>query len=250
MGLFSDNPKHDQRNEMEERLKTDFVTLSSHQLRTPLSAVKWFTEILLTERFGKMNKKQLDYLKEIHRSNERAIALVNDLLQVSRVEEGKLHMDYTKIDMPRLIEEVIDANKSSLQSDNITYNFEIINGPIPPVTGDKIKIRRVIQNVFSNAVKYTQKHGRIDMALKRHEKNVVFSVKDSGVGIPADQQEHIFEKFFRGSNAARIQTDGTGLGLYIARSLIEAHGGKIWFESQEGQGSTFYFSLPIGRKGH
>ena len=234
---------------MEEQLKTDFITLSSHQLRTPLSAVKWFTEILLKQRTGKLNKKQLDYLSEIHRSNERAIALVNDLLQVSRVESGKLHLDLVRVDLAALLEEVINSNRLSLEARNVTYHYEIVNGPLPPVRVDKTKIKRVLQNLFSNAVGYTPKGGRVDVVLKKATKDIICSISDSGVGIPASQQRLVFGKFFRGSNAVKIKPDGTGLGLFIAKSLVEAHKGKIWFESEEGKGTVFHFSLPIEGKG-
>lgn len=247
MGIFSRKPK-EQISSIEERLKTDFITLSSHQLRTPLSVIKWFTEILLRQRHGNLDKKQLDYLQEIQRACERAIALVNDLLQVSRVQEGKLHLDLGPVEIFHLVEEVIDSNRSLMTTNSISFRLEIINGPLPLLVIDKIKIRRVMQNLLSNAVKYTPKNGNIHIILKNTGKEVIFSITDTGVGIPADQQNKIFQRFFRGSNIIRIQPDGTGLGLFIARSLIEAHKGKIWFESLEGKGSTFYFSLPVQKK--
>lgn len=229
---------------MEERLKTDFVTLSSHQLRTPLSAVKWFTEIVMTERAGKLNRKQMDYLREIHRSNERAIALVNDLLQVSRVQEGKLHLDLTPVDVVALTQEMIEANRALLTANDISLDLQVINGPVPKMQIDKAKIKRVIQNILSNAIKYTPRGGGVQVILKNTAKEVAVSITDSGVGIPADQQSRVFERFFRGTNVTKIQPDGTGLGLFIAKSLVEAHHGKIWFESTEGEGTVFHFSLP------
>jgi len=231
-----------------EKLKTDFISLSSHQLRTPLSAVKWFTEILMTQRAGKLNKKQLEYLREVHHSNERAIALVNDLLQVSRVQEGQLHLDLTKFDIGVLLEEVIEANRAELTGREITINFEIINGPLAKVLADKIKVRRVMENLLNNAIRYTPRSGRIEIKLKNADKVIECSISDSGVGIPQDEQESIFSKFFRATNVTKIQPDGTGLGLFIAKSLIEAHGGKIWFESSDTEGTTFYFTVPIKPK--
>ncbi|PIR96752.1 MAG: hypothetical protein COT91_04985 [Candidatus Doudnabacteria bacterium CG10_big_fil_rev_8_21_14_0_10_41_10] len=233
---------------LEEQLKTDFVTLSSHQLRTPLSAVKWFSEILISQKRGKLNRKQLDYLKEVHRSNERAIALVNDLLQVSRVEKGKLHLDLVRLDIAELFEEVINTNKLTLSANKMTYHFEIVNGPLPALEVDKAKVKRVMQNLFLNAIKYSPNGGHIDVVVKRTQKEVVCSISDSGLGIPIDQQDGIFQKFYRGGNAAKVQPDGTGLGLFIAKSFVEAHKGKIWFESEEGRGTSFYFSLPIKAK--
>lgn len=230
---------------LEEQMKTDFVTLSSHQLRTPLSAVKWFTEILLTERLGKLNKKQTEYLKEVYHSNERAIALVNDLLQVSRVQEGRIHLDLTKTSISSLVEEAIESHRALLASNKISFKLEIVNGPLPQLLIDKVKIRRVIQSILINALRYSPRGGNVEVILKKTDKEVVCSITDSGVGIPADEQDKIFGRFFRGSNVTKIEPDGTGLGLYIARALIDAHKGRIWFESQEGKGTAFYFSLPI-----
>ncbi|MEK9180805.1 MAG: HAMP domain-containing sensor histidine kinase [Patescibacteria group bacterium] len=232
----------------EERLKTDFITLSSHQLRTPLSAIKWFAEILLTQRKGKLNKNQLEYIREIQRSNERAIALVSDLLQVSRVSEGKLHLDLAEADLPTLIEEVIDSNRSFLTNKGIVLHLEILNGPLPNIFVDKAKIRRVAQNILLNAIKYTPKGGQINVILKNNSDDVICAISDNGVGIPADQQNKIFERFYRATNVLRIEPDGTGLGLFIAKSLVEAHRGKVWFESEEGKGTTVSFSLPFRKK--
>jgi signal transduction histidine kinase len=248
MPIFNPRPKTKKDLPREENLKTDFVSLSSHQLRTPLSAVKWFTEILLTQRTGKLNKKQLEYLQEIQRSNERAIALVNDLLQVSRVQEKKLHLDLVEVDMPALVSEAVEANRSAMTSNSISYNFEIIRGPLPKLFVDKVKTRRILQILITNAVKYTPRGGRIDVKLKNGNGQVECSIADTGVGIPADEQGRVFEKFFRSSNAVKIQTDGTGLGLFIARALVEAQKGKIWFDSQEGKGTSFYFTLPVKLK--
>lgn len=233
---------------MEERLKTDFITLSSHQLRTPLSAIKWFAEILMTQRNGKLNKKQVEYLKEIQHSTERAISLVNDLLQVSRVDQKKMHLDLSEIDSINLLEEVVESYHSLMVNKNLTFHMEIINGPLPIIKGDKVKIRRVMQNLLLNAIKYTPKGGHIEVMLKNDTKDIICSIADNGIGIPADEQNKIFERFFRSVSATRVEPDGTGLGLYIAKALVEVHKGKIWFESQEGKGTTFYFSMPIIRK--
>lgn len=231
-----------------EKLKTDFISLSSHQLRTPLSAVKWFTEILLEQRAGKLNKKQVEYLKEVHHSNERAIALVNDLLQVSRVQEGKLHLDLTLFDFSALVEEIIEANRQEFTGKGITINYEVVNGPLPKVLADKIKLRRVVENLLNNAIRYTPRGGKVELKLKGTGKSIECAITDSGVGIPANEQDEIFSKFFRATNVTKMQPDGTGLGLFIAKALVETHGGKIWFESYENQGTTFYFTVPIKAK--
>ena len=187
-------------------------------------------------------------MQEVHNSNERAIALVNDLLQVSRVQEGILHLDVSQTDLPKLIEDAVDSHRALMDNSGVSYDLEIINGPLPEITVDKVKIRRVIQNLLGNAIKYTPRGGSVKVIVKREPKQIVCSFTDTGVGVPINEQSRIFERFFRGSNVTKIQPDGTGLGLFIAKSLIQAHKGKIWFESTEGHGATFYFSLPVTKK--
>jgi two-component system sensor histidine kinase VicK len=135
-----------------------------------------------------------------------------------------------------------------MTNNNISFHLEIINGPLPIIIVDRVKIRRVINNLLNNAIKYTPRGGSVRVIVKKEDHQLVCSFTDTGVGIPVDEQEQLFQRFFRGSNVSKIQPDGTGLGLYIAKALVEAHHGKIWFESEEGKGTTFYFSLPIVKK--
>ena len=207
-----------------QNIEYDFVTLASHQLRTPLSAVKWFCEILLGKRAGKLTKKQEDYLREIYRSNERAIGLVNDLLDVSRIQEGKIHLEIRPLQVQKIIEEIIDSHGTLIKSAGINIDFEIVSGPLPMVETDPDKLKRVMVNLLTN---------------------ILISVADTGVGIPKNEQDRVFQRFFRSRNVIKLSPDGTGLGLFIAKSLVQTMGGKISFISEEGKGTTFVFSLPI-----
>ena len=228
-----------------ENIQSDFVTLASHQLRTPLSGIKWYVELLLAERDAKLSDKQRHYLKEVYRSNERAIHLVNDLLDVSRIQEGHIHLEYRSTKVEQVIQDIIDSLSTLLRSNKVRINFEIINGPLPPVNIDSEKLKRVVINLLSNSIKYSPDEGEIRLTVEQGNKELKISVEDSGVGIPKIDQKKVFNKFFRSINVIKLVPDGSGLSLFIAKSLIEAMGGRIWFESEEGRGTTFYFTLPV-----
>lgn len=230
-----------------ENIKSDFVTLASHQLRTPLSGIKWYTEILLSEKHDSLTDRQKKYLKEVYRSNERAISLVNDLLDVSRIQEGHIHLELRAVRIEKVIQEIIDSFESIIQANKVDVNFEVKHGPLPPVTTDSEKLRRVIINLLSNSVKYTPSGGEINIVLEQKDDELQISIRDTGVGIPEEEKEKIFEKFFRGQQVIKIAPDGTGLGLYIAKSLIQAMGGEISFDSKVGEGTTFTINLPLER---
>lgn len=227
-----------------ENIQYDFVTLASHQLRTPLSAVKWYTEIML-KRSGPLTKKQRDYLLEIARSNERAISLVNDLLDVSRIQEGQIHLEVRPLRVEKIVEEIMYNYDSMIKATHVNIDFEIASGPLPLVETDPDKLKRVMANLLSNAIKYTPRGGKIRILLEKKGKNIAVSVTDSGIGIPKAEQSRVFGKFFRSRNVLKLSAEGTGLGLFIVKSLVETMGGKISFTSEEGHGTTFSFTLPV-----
>lgn len=229
-----------------EKMKTEFVSVAAHQLRTPLSAIKWTIRMILDGDVGEINEEQRELLEQTYISNERMIRLINDLLDVSRIEEGRLLYDQKDARIEDVLESVIEASQEMLRNKNMV--LEVNKKETPKVKIDKEKIGVVIQNLLENAIKYTEQGGKIKITLDNDEKNVIFKIEDSGVGIPKSQQDRIFTKFFRAENVTRMETNGTGLGLYTTKNIVQAHKGQIWFESEENKGTTFYFTIPINNK--
>ncbi|HOS88230.1 MAG TPA: PAS domain-containing sensor histidine kinase [Candidatus Pacearchaeota archaeon] len=233
------------RDKLIESMKTEFVSIAAHQLRTPLSAIKWTISMLLNGDVGKLTPEQQELLEKTYESNERMISLINDLLNVTRIEEGRFLYKPAPTHLELLTETAIQNAEDLLKIKKIKLDYKKPKRVLPQILADQEKVGLVIQNLLENAIKYTPEEGTIQISLGQEKNNILFKIKDSGVGIPQDQQNRIFTKFFRGSNVMRLETDGSGLGLYTAKNIIDAHKGKIWFESQEGQGTTFYFTLPI-----
>jgi len=229
-----------------EKMKTEFVSVAAHQLRTPLSAIKWTIRMILDGDVGEINEEQRELLEQTYISNERMIRLINDLLDVSRIEEGRLLYDQEDTRIEDVLDSVIEASQEMLRNKNMV--LEVNKKETPKVKIDKEKIGVVIQNLLENAIKYTEQGGKIKITLDNDEKNVIFKIEDSGVGIPKSQQDRIFTKFFRAENVTRMETNGTGLGLYTTKNIVQAHKGQIWFESEENKGTTFYFTIPINNK--
>jgi PAS domain S-box-containing protein len=226
-----------------ERMKTEFVSIAAHQLRTPLSAIKWIFERLLKERSLKLSSVQKELIQEGYNSVERTIALINDLLDIVKIEEGRYLYKFDFFNLEKIVQEVIKLYQEKIREKEI--HFEFSSQKLPKVKVDREKITLAIQNLIDNAIRYTKRGGEISINLKSNQKEIEFSIQDNGIGIPKEQQKNIFQKFFRGSNALRMETEGSGLGLYITKNIIAAHSGKIWFQSEEEKGTTFYFTLPI-----
>ncbi len=229
-----------------EKMKTEFVSVAAHQLRTPLSTIKWTIRMILDGDVGEVSEEQRELLEQTYISNERMIRLINDLLDVSRIEEGRLLYNQEDTQIEDVLDSVIEASQEMLRNKNMV--LEVNKKETPKVKIDKEKIGVVIQNLLENAIKYTEQGGKIKITLDNDEKNVIFKIEDSGVGIPKSQQDRIFTKFFRAENVTRMETDGTGLGLYTTKNIVQAHKGQIWFESEENKGTTFYFTIPINNK--
>ncbi|MFH0906973.1 MAG: ATP-binding protein [bacterium] len=240
---------HDITREKEiDRMKTEFVSIAAHQLRTPLSAIKWTLRMLLDGDAGKVSVDQIDLLNKGYQSNERMIVLINDLLNISRIEEGRFIQDLSLQSLDKIIDNTISSLSGLIKKNKINLIFKKPNKQLPKIKVDKEKIELVIQNLLSNAVSYTQKGGNVTVEMKYDNMNIEVMVKDTGIGIPIEQQNRIFTKFFRADNAVLSETEGTGLGLFMCKNIIEAHGGKIWFESKQGQGSVFDFILPVNNQ--
>lgn len=230
-----------------DRAKSEFVSIASHQLRTPLTAIKWYAELLARTELRGEEKK---YLRQIIVSNERMIALVNDLLDVSRIDTG------TKFSIVPKIINIVTIIKEAVAAESILAENNGIKIKLAPKFPKKLellvdgeKIRQVFQNLLDNAVKYSPESKSVIVGYQPTDKEAIFYVKDSGIGIPKKQQDRVFQRFFRAENVATLKASGTGLGLYLVKAVVEGHGGRIWFESEEGKGTTFYFSLPLAKIG-
>lgn len=228
-----------------EGTKREFVSVVAHQFRTPLSAMKWALGAFIGGDRGKVTKAQKGSLKEIYKANERLIRLVTDVLDVISVEEGRFGYHFRFCSLEDLATEAYEGLRILAKEQGIQFEFEKPADRLPSVWMDPERLYSVFQNILENAVQYTPRGGKVTLALEAKQSEIEVIVKDTGIGIPQDQFPRVFDKFFRAPNAVRKQTDGSGLGLYVSKNIVEKHQGKIWFESKEGQGTTFYFSVPI-----
>ncbi|MDD5172704.1 MAG: ATP-binding protein [Patescibacteria group bacterium] len=227
-----------------DQAKTEFVSLASHQLRTPLSAINWYSEMLLDEEIGKINENQKKYLKSLSEASKRMVELVNSLLNVSRIELGTFVINPEPTNFLEIADSVIKEQGQQIKEKKLRLEKKYdLNLPI--VNADPKLLRMIFQNLISNSVKYTPEGGNIDIIVKKQEKNILINVIDSGYGIPKNQQGKIFTKLFRADNVLEKDTDGNGLGLYIAKSVTEQSGGRIWFESEENKGTSFFVTIPF-----
>lgn len=225
------------------KMKTEFVSIASHQLKTPVSEMKWNIELLLSKCAEGLNAQQAGIVKEIAHSGEKMGRLVNDLLDVARIDQGNLPLKRDGINLQELIEESIESQKALALSAGVKIKKSFQSGEFG-IIADKRRISVVLDNLISNAIKYTDKEGVVEIILENKDDLIEVCIRDNGVGIPKNEQENIAKKFFRSNNSFKNKTDGTGLGLYIAKNIVEQSGGAFWFKSIENVGSEFYFNLP------
>jgi len=226
------------------RMKSEFISVVSHQLRSPLSNLGWAIELLMSGRLGKIEEKQTEYFKILKENSARMGELVSDLLTVSRIETTKFPLKKQEFSLEDLIKELISKFEPFAKASNVEIKF-LAEENLPKIFTDPSQIRLMIENLLDNAIRYIKERGQVEIKLKKRDKNLYFEVKDNGVGIPKEDQKYIFQKFFRSENILRYQTQGSGLGLYISKAIVERSGGKIGFKSEEGKGSTFWFTIPI-----
>ncbi|MEN9560995.1 MAG: hypothetical protein RIQ56_268 [Candidatus Parcubacteria bacterium] len=239
---------HDITKEMEiDKSKTEFVSLASHQLKTPLTSIRWLVEALMSGSLGEMNPQQKKYAENIQQTVQRMIDMVNDLLTVSRIELNKLARQIEEIDVQAFAQNVIDEQRHDAESKQIKFNFTC-EPNLPHISADKISLRHVFQNLISNAIKYTPIQGTVTCKLSlsgAKQESLFLEVSDTGIGIPKAEHDRVFEKLHRAKNAQALVPDGTGLGLYVVKTVIDKAGGGISFESVEGKGTTFYVTIPV-----
>ena len=228
-----------------DKMKTDFISVVSHELRTPLTSIKGYTDLLLSGATGELAELQSEFLGIIQLSTTRLSNLINDILDISRIESGTLVIKHEPIDYRKIVADTLRLMKAAADAKQISMDAALPEA-IPPVRGDADKVTQVLTNLVSNAIKYTPEGGWVKVSLEvTGEASVTTCVADSGIGIAPGDQNKLFQKFFRADNSSTREAGGTGLGLVIAKTLIELLGGAIWLESEPGRGSRFYFTLPL-----
>lgn len=225
-----------------DKAKSEFVSLASHQLRTPLTATNWFCEMLLSGDAGKLTVMQKDFLEQLYSSNKRLIDLVNSLLNVSRIESGKFSVEPEKVNFISLVSEILSEYKRVVDKKKLTLTTDYDS--VTDYIGDRGILRMILENYISNAIKFTPEKGWVHIALSYTNHEIQISVSDNGYGIPAKEQDKVFTKLFRGENIRKYETEGSGLGLYMIKSLVDHFGGRVWFTSEENKGSNFFATLP------
>ena len=225
------------------RHKSEFLASMSHELRTPLNAIIGFSEVLLDRMFGDLNDRQAEYLGDIHDSGRHLLALLNDILDLSKVEAGQMVLEPGPVDLSTLLRSTLGLVRERAARSALTLRLED-GDDLPVAEADELRIRQVVLNLLTNAVKFTPPGGTVTVRVDRRDTEVEISVQDTGVGIPPADRERIFESFQQGERVTSAQ-EGTGLGLTLSRRIVELHGGRLWVESEEGKGSTFHFTLPV-----
>jgi len=231
---------------LSDQMKSEFVTLAAHQLRTPTSGIKWSLQALLEGDLGPLNDQQKEIVKTANETNNRVIGLVNDLLNLAQIEEGKYLRNRALNNIEDIIESILERNRQRIIKKKIYVQFNKVNAP--KILMDKERIDIALTNIIDNAIRYTASGGKILIDILASSQEVEVRIKDTGMGIAKGDQSRVFSKFFRAKNAMKVETEGSGLGLYMGKNIIEAHGGKIWFNSEIEKGTVFHVIIPIKKK--
>jgi PAS domain S-box-containing protein len=231
-----------------DRMKSEFISLASHQLRTPLSAIKTYTHMLADGFMGDLNEAQHKSLTTIIGASNRMNELISTLLNITRIESGTIAVTPKLVNLDTVIEEVLPELLLVAAGKSINLTMEARQTGNTAIKTDSLIVKEVITNLVSNAIKYTPDEGKVSIVIEPRRADILVEVSDSGWGIPAHSQDQIFSKFFRAQNIVKRETTGTGLGLYLVKGLLDTLGGKIWFTSEEGHGTSFFFTLPRNQK--
>jgi signal transduction histidine kinase len=231
-----------------DHTKDEFISMASHQLRTPLTTIKGYLSMVLEGDVGPVTKNEKQMIQQAFDSAERMVFLIADLLNVSRLQSGKFVIENKPTDLAKMIEGEVSQLQETAKNHHLTLTYEKPE-KLPMFNLDDTKIRQVVMNFLDNAIYYTPAGGSIVVKLELTDNSINYTVDDTGLGVPAAEQHHLFSKFYRAGNARKMRPDGTGLGLFMAKKVVVAQGGAVIFKSTEGKGSTFGFSFPISEVG-
>lgn len=226
------------------RLKTRFLELASNRLKDPLATMRWELEVLIERTEGELNTKQKDLINSIIESNESMINLVKDLLDVVRIEDLETVVGEDVVNVDALLKKVMYEQKNYADSKKVLFEYEN-NTQGEHIKGNKKLFKVALENIISNAIRFNREEGRVTITAESADRMIRIAISDRGYGIPPSEQEYIFSKFFRASNILAHNIEGTGLGLYVVKKIIDGSGGRVWFKSKEGEGTTFYMELPL-----
>jgi len=224
--------------------QSEFISIVSHELRTPMTNIKGYTDLILSGRAGPISERQKEFLTRVRSNVQRMASLVEDLLNISRIEAGKLRLEIEPVHIAEVVEEVVNFVQQEVREKKLLLRLDIKDA-LPPVKADRSRVLQILSNLLSNACSYTPPEGSITIRAYKKDGFIQVDVADTGIGIPPEEQPKIFQRFFRGSHPLVKEKQGTGLGLYITKSLVELLGGQIWFQSEPGKGTTFSFILPV-----
>ena len=235
---------------LKERPKiSEVISVVAHQLRHPLSVIKSYLEVLISQDLGKINQKQKEYLEDALSNVKRMAENVNQLLDVSRIEEGRYELKLKPFSLQELTQSIIEDLSLWAEASNCEIIFQRPKDFLPKVVADPLKIHQVVENLITNAVKYKKPgRGKVEISLGKKGSQVLFACKDNGIGILQEDLKKIFTKFYRSEGAMEIDPSGSGLGLYLNKAVVELSGGKIWFSKNRDFGMTFYFTLPVAKE--
>lgn len=223
--------------------KSDLISMMAHQLRTSLSASKWVLKMFVDGDLGQVTEEQKVFLKKTYENNEKMISLVSEMIDINKEDNTEIIYTFVQKDINEIIEDVANDFTGEAKERKVTINYT--TGAPVLIKCDVDKIRTAVQGLIENAIKYNKENGGVFIKVEKKEREVILSVRDTGIGISEKEKESIFDKFFRAINAKKKENIGSGLGLFAVKRIVERHDGKIWFESREGEGSTFYISLPL-----
>lgn len=230
-----------------DKKKSEFISVAAHQLRTPLSGLKWTLNMMMQGELGPVTDDQTNLLKKSYETNERLITIVNDILDTDLITTGKAEFSLGDTNIRNIIDSIINEAKPNADHKNVVLKKDIEDDVPQVFESDPQKVSLVIQNLVDNAVKYSPQGETVEIRARVEESRLVLEIEDHGIGIPENQQRNIFERFYRAPNAVRVQANGSGLGLFITKNIVQMHGGKIWFKSKENKGTTFFVEIPIRR---